>query len=171
MGFTQRLLFVLSAGLLVTGSAGAQGDPCSDHVECQSGFCADGVCCESACDGSCDLTCNDGISPGVCQPVNCLVPENPCRWSFCNEDTGECQSAPVEDGTPCGDGDPCTTDDRCQTGLCTGGYDTCAEPGPGGCDCSAPAGRAGGSAWLLIGLGWIAFACLLGRRRHRYLKR
>ena len=34
------------------------GDPCGGANECQSDFCTDGVCCESACVGSCE-TCNE----------------------------------------------------------------------------------------------------------------
>src|SRR6185295_2110356 len=31
----------------------AQGQPCATGAECASGFCADGVCCSAACNGTC----------------------------------------------------------------------------------------------------------------------
>lgn len=41
------------------------GEPCANAVQCASNFCTDGVCCEAACDGQCEL-CN---SKGACEPV------------------------------------------------------------------------------------------------------
>jgi hypothetical protein len=41
---------------------------CSKADECESNFCADGVCCAQACDGAC-LACNTVTSPGECVPV------------------------------------------------------------------------------------------------------
>src|SRR5438552_2180907 len=37
------------------GSCGMRGlgQACTQATECKSGFCADGVCCESGCDGQC----------------------------------------------------------------------------------------------------------------------
>jgi hypothetical protein len=44
------------------------GATCTDAVECASGFCIDGVCCDSKCDGPC-LSCGQVGSPGICRPV------------------------------------------------------------------------------------------------------
>jgi hypothetical protein len=44
------------------------GATCTDGPECVSGFCVDGVCCDSKCDGPC-LSCGQVGSPGVCRPV------------------------------------------------------------------------------------------------------
>ncbi len=44
------------------------GDPCRDASECDSGICADGVCCESRCDGVC-VACNLPGVAGECLPV------------------------------------------------------------------------------------------------------
>lgn len=53
------------------GSNGGQGKEsgaaCQSGTECASSFCADGVCCESACDGVCE-SCALG-TPGTCLPI------------------------------------------------------------------------------------------------------
>ena len=51
----------------VSGSCGkkALGTSCGDMAECDSGFCAQGVCCATACTGNC-LTCALSGSEGVC---------------------------------------------------------------------------------------------------------
>src|SRR5258708_11653786 len=46
----------------------AQGKPCSKDVDCDSGFCRDDVCCESACEGLC----------------------NACSMAFTNLENGKC---------------------------------------------------------------------------------
>lgn len=48
------------------------GEPCVAAVECASGYCSDGVCCDFACDGVCD-SCSaalkaSGADSGVCGP-------------------------------------------------------------------------------------------------------
>lgn len=45
----------------------ALGEACSSAETCGSGFCVDGVCCDSACPGQCE-TCR-GTPRGQCQPV------------------------------------------------------------------------------------------------------
>ncbi len=44
------------------------GESCADGGECKSGFCADGVCCATACDATCEA-CAEAGSPGLCVPV------------------------------------------------------------------------------------------------------
>jgi hypothetical protein len=44
----------------------AAGEPCApDAQDCQTTFCVDGVCCESACDGLCERC----AASGLCRPV------------------------------------------------------------------------------------------------------
>lgn len=43
----------------------ALGAPCAGAMECLSNFCADGVCCQTACLGSCEA-CNLPATSGVC---------------------------------------------------------------------------------------------------------
>jgi hypothetical protein len=54
----------------VNGSCGrlGLGQLCSLDTECGSGFCAQGVCCNSRCDGVCKA-CNLPNAPGVCSNV------------------------------------------------------------------------------------------------------
>ena len=42
----------------------ANGQLCVSDTQCQSGFCTDGVCCESACDAPCEA-----CGTGACLPV------------------------------------------------------------------------------------------------------
>jgi hypothetical protein len=66
----------------VNGSCGKKplGQVCSSGPECASNFCADGVCCESACTGSC-FSCRLSGSAGRCVPVaaGAADPKNVCR--------------------------------------------------------------------------------------------
>ncbi len=78
-----------------------------DPVQCLSGFLADGVCCDTACNSACD-TCAKalgGSADGVCTPLN---------------------------NVQCSDGDACTMVDVCQNGVCVGGSKVVC-PGDTGC--------------------------------------
>jgi hypothetical protein len=54
----------------LTGSCGTKldGAACVDSTECTTGFCVDGICCDSPCDGPCS-SCAGAGSTGVCRPV------------------------------------------------------------------------------------------------------
>ncbi|MGE0550798.1 MAG: hypothetical protein AB7R00_27280 [Kofleriaceae bacterium] len=45
-----------------------QGDSCSKDLDCVSGFCADGVCCDRACDATCEscVSAGNGGATGTC---------------------------------------------------------------------------------------------------------
>jgi MYXO-CTERM domain-containing protein len=48
------------------------GQPCTSNLECATGFCTDGLCCQTACDGqceACDLPEGDAGFTGKCQAV------------------------------------------------------------------------------------------------------
>ena len=49
-------------------AAGMIGEACGCDRDCQSGFCVDGVCCNSDCTGTC-RACNVQGSPGICALV------------------------------------------------------------------------------------------------------
>jgi hypothetical protein len=73
------------------------GSPCSNAAECGSGFCTDGVCCESAC-GNSDRTdcqaCNSaqtGMASGKCAAANTGV--------VCRPAAGPCDKADSCNGT------------------------------------------------------------------------
>jgi hypothetical protein len=53
-----------SCGTAASG-AGMNGEACSCDKDCHSGFCVDGVCCNTACTGTC-MACNVQGSPGIC---------------------------------------------------------------------------------------------------------
>ena len=51
----------------------ADGEACASGAECLSGFCADSVCCDSACDGSFEA-CNRQDSLGMCVETEAAAP-------------------------------------------------------------------------------------------------
>jgi hypothetical protein len=101
-------------------------EACDGSHQCQSGYCADGVCCGSACDEECQ-GCNEPGKAGVC--------------------------GPRAEGYLCDDELVCTTGDSCSEGECSGsegldcaGHDTDCSPGfcdeeLGGCANQIPAGK------------------------------
>jgi len=127
--------------------AGEQGSFCESDAECQSGYCAQGVCCESACDGGCrscrlpgslglcrtvpDSTpcpdndaCNgdETCQQGVCQPAlsrNC-DDGNSCTADRCDPRLG-CLHDNRPDGESCGNDNPCDGEELCQAGVCVAG--------------------------------------------------
>ncbi|MBI5479638.1 MAG: FG-GAP repeat protein [Deltaproteobacteria bacterium] len=59
----------------------ANGDPCATAVECQSGFCTDGICCNEACDSPCHF-CQLSGHEGTCLPVpDNQDPRQECRFA------------------------------------------------------------------------------------------
>jgi hypothetical protein len=125
--------FVLVAGGLkggtppVTSAAGLYdvsfGLACTAPSQCSTGFCVNGVCCDSACTNSCSA-CNLAGSVGVCSPKpNGSACED---GNFCTQfDTcqaGTCVSGGAKtNGSGCDDGNLCTQLDTCQFGTCVGG--------------------------------------------------
>lgn len=93
------------------------GETCAMGAECQSGFCADTVCCDTTCTGNCK-SCNVTNSVGTCT----------------NIPLGQTDTAPVCDGTMvCNgmgscklkDGENCNNDGACASGKCMGMPRTC----------------------------------------------
>lgn len=86
------------------------GEPCTTGAECLTGYCVEGLCCDTACDlGPCDACSKaaGSTSDGVCTLL---------------------------DGAACDDGDACTLADTCFSGQCIGSNskactknETCAE--------------------------------------------
>ena len=75
-----------------------QRQPCTGNTECASGFCVDGYCCNSLCDGQCQACNLGGSLNGACNTVGSgqphgsrpacagsTVPNNPCA--------GQCDGA------------------------------------------------------------------------------
>ena len=112
------------------------GTACSSAVACASGFCVDGVCCESACTDTC-VSCNQAGRAGKCSAYavgsdpekECSPGSGLCRL-VCNG-AGSCDAPPS--GMPCG---------RCT--VCDG-LGSCVAPDPPLCSTDAGAGGSGGT--------------------------
>lgn len=120
------------------GSCGtrALGQPCGKPADCTSNFCAQGVCCDSACTGSC-VACNLPGKVGKCSPV---ASGTQCAPAACSGDsrlsartcdgTGTCQPATSTSCSPytcnkanatcfmrpCADGTQCAAGHTCNSG-------------------------------------------------------
>jgi hypothetical protein len=94
------------------------GSSCGLDAECASGFCADGVCCASACIGPC-RSCNQPGSDGVCQPYALgSDPERECSDTTCNG-AGACGAPPPPTNKT--NGSVCQAGGECASGFCTDG--------------------------------------------------
>jgi MYXO-CTERM domain-containing protein len=106
------------------GTERGPGEPCDADIACRSGFCTDGVCCTSRCDGQCEA-CGAGGSCGaiVGAPIGsrtpCASDGSACGGSC--DGTGRASCAyPI--GSECDDGLFCTDADRCDgLGACASG--------------------------------------------------
>ncbi|AKT40014.1 kelch repeat-containing protein [Chondromyces crocatus] len=103
------------------------GGPCMTGTDCESGFCADGVCCSSACDGVCQ-SCNAPGNEGTCLPTPAGVQDTCAPGEVCNG-AGSCRKT---------DGQACSTAIECLSGFCADGV--CCNTACGGgspTDCQA----------------------------------
>lgn len=109
----------------------AQGAACTKSVDCASGSCVDGVCCDTACNGLC-LSCTaalkaDGSKDGTCGPTRLgSDPKNQCEDSpvaTCGQD-GFCDGAGAchkyASGTACGADTTCLTASTVTGQICDG---------------------------------------------------
>ncbi len=92
------------------------GDGCSSNGECVTGFCTDGNCCDTACDGLCEACSAEkkgSGDDGVCEPVmpgtdpddDCdTIPgsTNPCQADGFCDGQGQCRQSAAQ-GTKCAD--------------------------------------------------------------------
>ncbi len=92
---------------------------CATGSECLSTSCIDGVCCSTACLGTCQA-CNVAGSIGSCVNVH-MGQEDPVATTAC---TGvySCNGAGVCLLDP---GQPCTNNAECASGVCNGATMTC----------------------------------------------
>lgn len=104
------------------------GTACEAADECESGYCVDGVCCETSCTGTC-AACAIAGSEGICS-----VPESDeaCPKALCPEDT-ECLTH-SESSLPsrCAGLNTCETDALCESNATPSG--TPCRDGAGECN-------------------------------------
>lgn len=106
----------------------AGGESCRKDSECATGHCADGWCCDRACDGACE-SCALGSHEGVCQLVEGDAAHGSCPGkgecaTSCDGKHAECD--PIPEGRDCGS--------ACQDGVLTS--KTC--DASGSCHSAAP---------------------------------
>jgi hypothetical protein len=71
------------------------GEPCVERIDCQSSFCVDGVCCNTACEGLC-VSCASPDAPGTCVPVSDGIPDP--RGVCVTQDVATCGTTGSCDG-------------------------------------------------------------------------
>jgi hypothetical protein len=152
----------------------ARGASCGSAAQCSDGFCAGGVCCDSACDGVCQACDARGClaTPAAdarCSVLACAALSTECR-SFSDGASGQCEAfgrcatagslSECTQFTDAPDGTPCATG-TCQAGSCVAPGDT-----DGGLRMLPASGCAIGGApssgWALL-----ALLALFGARRRR----
>jgi hypothetical protein len=146
------------------------GGACNGAIECKSGFCSDGVCCNSACDNACDV-CNASLgasSDGSCTLVSSGNPGNPaCSPYLCSGISAACPSSCAAD-TQCASGDACVggkcvakvnqggacvADNQCFTTHCSDGF-CCDFACDGSCDaCAASLGASQNGSCTVVAKG------------------
>ncbi|WP_147449968.1 hypothetical protein [Corallococcus carmarthensis] len=157
------------------------GTACGAATDCGSGFCVDGVCCDSACgggtsdciacsmaagaaaDGTCgpraaNATCDDGAActqNDLCQGASCVgAPKTAPSPGPCQVITPVCDPETGDfPTTQAPDGTACDTGE-CRAGACVPKNDPPddAEPEESGCGCTTGPGAAGTSFMLLLTL-------------------
>lgn len=136
----------------------ALGADCTSDGQCVTGFCTDGLCCDRACDGTCEA-CDLPGRQGTCRMITAGTdPAGECGDGRVCDGHGTCVSSATPDAGPSLP-DAAATDGG--TTMMSDGGDT--PPAPASCGCSAPGRRAGSSTagLLAIVLGWV----LVSRRR------
>jgi hypothetical protein len=105
---------------IVIAPANALASPCSGGAECASGYCVDGVCCDSPCDGQC-LSCALAGATGHCGPI--AQGPDPVSTTPCIGESS-CFLNPATSLSTCKiiDGASCSTDADCGTGHCSTYY-------------------------------------------------
>jgi hypothetical protein len=95
----------------------AQGAKCKQDADCGTGHCADGLCCNTACTGTC-LACNVAGSPGVCSPVPKglidATAASPCIGAHLCDGMGNCL---LNNAQTCAMGSQCLSG-NCADGVC-----------------------------------------------------
>ena len=102
----------------------ALGQTCAAGSQCASGFCADGRCCENACDTPCRSCAN---AAGTCTTVVTNGNDDNCGGASTCDSSGDCKETL---GQSCGSASECSSgycvDGRCCENGCTTPCRSCA---------------------------------------------
>jgi len=107
---------------------------CTVAAQCASGFCVDGVCCDAACDGSCE-TCALTGKVGTCSPIT-DASDDTCGGDLTCDGSGRCRKLL---------GKACTASNECASGSCVDGV-CCGSAACGDCQSCAMPGSEGSCA-------------------------
>jgi hypothetical protein len=95
------------------------GSACQDASACVSLQCADGVCCDQDCSGTC-YGCNRPGDEGRCKPLDGVedhAATTTCEGaSVCTVPSGSAPTCKIKDG------ERCTANDQCLNGSCLTSY-------------------------------------------------
>jgi hypothetical protein len=130
------------------------GKACNSGSECVSTYCIDAVCCENACNGTCQ-SCN--VSPalaGVCSMApfgqndgNATIA---CTGEESCDGNGNCKK---DNGQPCSAASDCVhgvcTDEYCCESACVGTCQACNVPGSVGVCTNIPSGTEDNEAMVV----------------------
>lgn len=96
------------------------GDACTDGMECKSTHCADGVCCDTACNTACK-SCNLAAAPGTCTNIPVNMPDTlpVCDGMSACDGNGACKLKT---------GESCSMDGQCLSGKCSNGNPKVCDP-------------------------------------------
>ena len=93
----------------------AVGQGCSKHADCGTGFCADGICCDTTCDAQCKSCAITG-KQGTCSNSVAMLPDPnakfPCVKPLICDGSGSCKKDVRE---------LCTANAQCAAGYCIDG--------------------------------------------------
>ncbi len=106
------------------------GAPCTSSSQCGSGFCHDGVCCNTACPGSCDVCAATlgATAEGICTTAPAGYAGNPtCAPQACNGTSTGCVA--------------CTADGQCAAGLYCAANGSCRPQKAHAAACNDAAGK------------------------------
>jgi hypothetical protein len=134
------------------------GAACSAASDCVSQQCVDGVCCESACDGTC-YSCDQEGSKGVCKPIDGAEDRSatfPCQDDHVCVLVGSAPACKIPDGLFCFESEECVN------GSCLTSYRDIDGDGWGGRDAVRRCERAPQAGYVVKG----GDCCELDRHAH-----